>query len=97
MIPCLVPEILPLDAFCDVVVVVAGVVARVVGIGDSRSWMKQLWERLNCNADDMTFLMACRTLAVPKQVRGYWWVLGGTGLYWGEVKGEGTGGRGNFD
>ena len=92
--PRLVPEISPLDAFCDVVVVV---VAGVVGIGDSRSWMKQLWERLNCNADDMTFLMACRTLAVPKQVRGYWWVLGGTGLYWGEVKGEGTGGRGNFD
>ena len=24
-------------------------------------------------------------------------VLVGTGLYWGEVKGEGTGGRGNFD
>ena len=31
MIPCLVPEISPLDAFCDVV---AG-----VGIGDSRSWI----------------------------------------------------------
>ena len=35
MIPRLVPEISPLDAFCDIVV--AGV---VVGIGDSRSWMK---------------------------------------------------------
>ena len=32
MIPRLVPEISPLDAYCDVVVV-------VVGIGDSRSWM----------------------------------------------------------
>ena len=32
MIPRLVHEISPLDAFCDVVVVVAGVV--VVGIGD---------------------------------------------------------------
>ena len=31
MIPRLVPEILPLDAFCDVVV--------VAGIGDSRSWI----------------------------------------------------------
>ena len=37
MIPRLVPEISPLDAFCDVVVV-AGVVV-VVGNGDSRSWM----------------------------------------------------------
>ena len=35
MIPLLVPEILPLDAFCDLAVV-AGV---VVGIGDSRSWI----------------------------------------------------------
>ena len=34
MIPRLVPEISPLDAFCDVVV--AGV---VVGIGGSRSWI----------------------------------------------------------
>ena len=34
MIPRLVPEISPLDAFCDVV---AGV--GVVGIGDSRRWM----------------------------------------------------------
>ena len=34
MIPCLVPEILPLDAFCDRV----GVAGVVVGIGDSRSW-----------------------------------------------------------
>ena len=34
MLPRLVPEISPLDAFCDVVVVVG-----VVGIGDSRSWM----------------------------------------------------------
>ena len=34
MIPRLVPEISPLDAFCDIVV--AGV---VVGIGDSRSWI----------------------------------------------------------
>ena len=32
MIPRLVPEISPIDAFCDVVV-------GVVGIGDSRSWM----------------------------------------------------------
>ena len=35
MIPRLVPEILPLDAFCDRV-------AGVVGIGDSRSWMAKL-------------------------------------------------------
>ena len=34
MTPRLVPEILPLDAFCDV----AGVVV-VVGIGDFRSWI----------------------------------------------------------
>ena len=34
MLPRLVPEILPLDAFCDVVGVVV-----VVGIGDSRSWI----------------------------------------------------------
>ena len=33
MLPRLVPEILPLDAFCDIV----GVVGVVVGIGDSRS------------------------------------------------------------
>ena len=33
MIPRLVPEILPLDAFCDLVV--AG-----VGIGDSRNWTR---------------------------------------------------------
>ena len=46
MIPRLVPEILPLDVFCDVVgVVVVGVVVVVVGvgvgvgIGDSRSWV----------------------------------------------------------
>ena len=42
MIPRLVPEISPLDAFCDVVGVVGviGVVVVVgVGIGDSRSWM----------------------------------------------------------
>ena len=38
MLPRLVPEILPLYAFCDVVVV--GVV--VVGIVDSRSWMKEM-------------------------------------------------------
>ena len=37
MVPRLVPEISPLDAFCDVAVV-AGVVA---GIGDSRSWIVQ--------------------------------------------------------
>ena len=36
MIPRLVPEISPLDAFCDVV---AGVVVVVAGIGDSRSWI----------------------------------------------------------
>ena len=35
MLPRLVPEILIIYAFCDVVVVVVG----VVGIGDSRSWM----------------------------------------------------------
>ena len=35
MIPRLVPEILPLDAFCDRVAVVA-----VAGVGDSRSWIK---------------------------------------------------------
>ena len=42
MLPRLVPEILILYAFCDVVVVVVvvvGVVGVVVGIGDSRSWM----------------------------------------------------------
>ena len=39
MIPRLVPEISPLDAFCDVVVLVV-VVAGVVGIGDSRSWIQ---------------------------------------------------------
>ena len=39
MIPRLVPEISPLDAFCDVVVVVVVVVAGVVGIGGSRSWI----------------------------------------------------------
>ena len=39
MLPRLVPEISPLYAFCDVVVVgVVGVVV-VVGIGDSRSWI----------------------------------------------------------
>ena len=46
MLPCLVPEILPLDAFCDVVVVgvvVVVVVAVVVGIGDSRRWMFCCW------------------------------------------------------
>ena len=37
MISRLVPEISPLDAFCDVVVVGVG-----VGIGDSRSWIKLL-------------------------------------------------------
>ena len=37
MIPHLVPEISPLDAFCDVGVGVG--VVGVVGIGDSRSWM----------------------------------------------------------
>ena len=36
MIPRLVPEISPLDAFCNAGVVVVGV---VVGIGDSRSWI----------------------------------------------------------
>ena len=42
MLPRLVPEILPLYAFCDVVVGVGVgvvVVVVVVGIGDSRSWM----------------------------------------------------------
>ena len=34
MIPRLVPEISPLDAFCDVVAA-----AAVVGIGDSMSWI----------------------------------------------------------
>ena len=38
MIPRLVPEISPLYAFCDVVVVGVEEVV-VVGIGDSRSWM----------------------------------------------------------
>ena len=42
MIPRLVPEISPLDAFCDVGVGVG--VVGVVGIGDSRSWMKSfIW------------------------------------------------------
>ena len=36
MIPRLVPEISPLDAFCDAVV-------GVVGIGDSRSWISKLF------------------------------------------------------
>ena len=39
MIPRLVPEISPLDAFCDVVGVVVGVGVLGVGIGDCRSWM----------------------------------------------------------
>ena len=40
MLPRLVPEISPLYAFCDVVIVVVVVVGvGVVGIGDSRSWM----------------------------------------------------------
>jgi len=42
MLPRLVPEILPLYAFCDVIGVgVAGVVVGVVvaGVGDSRSWI----------------------------------------------------------
>ena len=39
MLPRLVPEISPLYAFCDVVVVVGVGVVVVVGIGDSRSWM----------------------------------------------------------
>ena len=38
MIACLVPEISPLDAFCDVGVVEVVVVGVGVGIGDSRSW-----------------------------------------------------------
>jgi len=47
MIPCLVPEISPLDAFCDRVGVVGkGVV--VVGIGDSRSWIDWLTHRKVC-------------------------------------------------
>ena len=41
MIPRLVPEISPHDAFCDVVVE-AGVAGVVVGIGDSRSWIPEL-------------------------------------------------------
>ena len=41
MLPRLVPEISPLDAFCDVGVGVGVVVVVVVvlGIGDSRSWI----------------------------------------------------------
>ena len=39
MIPPLVREISPLDAFCDVVVGVGVVVGIGVGIGDSRSWI----------------------------------------------------------
>ena len=39
MKPRLVPEISPLDAFCDVVGVVVGVGVVGVGIGDSRSWI----------------------------------------------------------
>ena len=38
MITRLVPEISPLGAFCDVVVLVA--VGVVVGIGDSRTWIQ---------------------------------------------------------
>ena len=43
MISHLIPEISPLDAFCDVVgvVVVAVGVGVGVGIGDSRSWIAQ--------------------------------------------------------
>ena len=36
MIPRLVPEISPLDAFCDTA---AGGAGGAAGIGDSRSWM----------------------------------------------------------
>ena len=46
MIPRLVPEISPLDAFCDVVV--AGVTGVVVGIGDSRSCIPS-FPALKCN------------------------------------------------
>ena len=42
MIACLVTEISPLDAFCDVVGVGVVVVVGVIGIGDSRSWIKLL-------------------------------------------------------
>ena len=46
MIPRLVPEISPLDAFCDV----------VVGIGDSRSWM--FWQvSLDINNYDMDSML----------------------------------------
>ena len=38
MIPRLVPEILPLDAFCD-----RGAAVAVAGIGDSRSWIKKIF------------------------------------------------------
>ena len=39
MIPSLVPEISPLDAFCDGRAGVVVVVVVIVGIGDSRSWI----------------------------------------------------------
>ena len=41
MLPRLVPEISPLDAFCDVGV-------GVVGIGDSRSWMCCQIDMIKC-------------------------------------------------
>ena len=46
MIPRLVPEISPLDAFCDIVVI-AGVEAGVVGIWDSRRWINFFKETKN--------------------------------------------------
>ena len=50
MPPRLVPEISPLDAFCDVVVVEAVVVE---GIGDSRSWISVFtYESLVSNVTD---------------------------------------------
>ena len=47
MLPRLVPEISPLYAFCDVVLGVGvRVVGVVVGIGDSRSWIVQIYMAL---------------------------------------------------
>ena len=50
MIPRLVSETSPLDAFCDVVVV-----AGVVGIGDSRSWI--VWKNNNIYRESLIFTL----------------------------------------
>ena len=59
MIPRLVPEISPLDAFCDVVGV------GVVGIGDSRSWIGGL-THLGSERERVTFFWQCLGWEDPK-------------------------------